>query len=99
MEKSILDELFEAKCDNFEEERMKKEKGCNDKYYSSLEKTEAIVELVPETNRKYAKECYEQLVRNFGRIAYENDFIDEKELERERQNLNKIIAQVKEKLL
>ena len=29
----------------------------------------------------------------------ENDFIDEKELERERQNLNKIIAQVKEKLL
>ena len=65
MEKSILDELFEAKCDNFEEERMKKEKGCNDKYYSSLEKAEAILELVPETNRKYAKECYEQLVRNF----------------------------------
>lgn len=27
MEKSILDELFEAKCDNFEEERMKKKRG------------------------------------------------------------------------
>jgi len=41
----------------------------------------------------------ERAIRNIGRIAYENDFIDEKELERERQNLNKIIAQVKEKLL
>ena len=34
----------------------------------------------------------ERAIRNIGRIAYENDFIDEKELERERQNLNKIIA-------
>ncbi len=64
MEESIIEELFNARCDDFEENIMKKEKECN-KDLDVITKTfEEILQIVPENTNKIISQKLEYIYKN-----------------------------------
>lgn len=64
MEDSIIDELFNARCDDFESGVMKKEKDCN-KDLDVITKTfDELLQIVPENTNEIVSQKLEYIYKN-----------------------------------
>ena len=64
MEKSIIDELFNARCDDFESNVLRQDKKCNKFLYKVTNICEDIMQIVPEDMREIVSKKSEEIYKN-----------------------------------